>query len=187
LLEDDVVPLFYERDARGVPRAWVARMRESMARLTPQFSSNRMLREYTEGFYVPLAVRYRERAEHGAQAAIDQQRWHELLARRWSGLRFGTVSAVEADGRYQFNVDVYLDDVPAEVVRVELYADPVDGGDPVRLPLERAGALVGAANGYSYTGSVPAERPLAHYTPRIVPVHASASTPLEETLILWHR
>ena len=48
LLEREVIPEFYTRDKKGIPTAWVARMRESMARLTPRFSANRSVREYTE-------------------------------------------------------------------------------------------------------------------------------------------
>ena len=53
LLEQEVVPEFYTRDPNGIPTAWVARMRESMARLTPRFSANRTVREYTEQYYLP--------------------------------------------------------------------------------------------------------------------------------------
>jgi glycogen phosphorylase len=55
-------PEFYARDEQGIPTAWVKRMRESMARLTPRFSANRAVREYTEQHYLPAAAAYRERA-----------------------------------------------------------------------------------------------------------------------------
>ncbi len=73
LLEREVIPEFYARDARGIPAAWIKRMRESMARLTPRFSANRTVREYTEQHYLPAAAAYRER-----------QRTKALLAGRWS-------------------------------------------------------------------------------------------------------
>ncbi len=60
-LEQEVIPEFYARDGQGIPAAWVARMRESMARLTPQFSANRAVREYTEQRYLPAANNYRSR------------------------------------------------------------------------------------------------------------------------------
>ncbi len=53
LLEDEVVPRFYDRDADGVPRAWTTMMRRSIARIGAEFSAARMVREYTERFYVP--------------------------------------------------------------------------------------------------------------------------------------
>ncbi len=58
LLEREVIPEFYTRDESGIPTAWVARMRESMARLTPRFSANRTVREYTEQHYLPAATAY---------------------------------------------------------------------------------------------------------------------------------
>src|SRR5512141_2119866 len=61
LLEREVIPEFYARDEKGIPTAWVKRMRESMARLTPRFSANRAVREYTEQHYLPKAAAYRLR------------------------------------------------------------------------------------------------------------------------------
>ena len=67
LLEREVIPEFYTRDQSGIPTAWVKRMRESMARLTPRFSADRTVREYTEQRYLPAAAAYRERsADKGA-------------------------------------------------------------------------------------------------------------------------
>jgi hypothetical protein len=62
LLEREVIPEFYTRDENRIPTAWVKRMRESMAQLTPRFSANRTVREYTEQHYLPAAATYRERA-----------------------------------------------------------------------------------------------------------------------------
>ena len=70
LLEREVIPEFYARDDKGIPTSWVARIRESMARLTPRFSANRTVREYTEQRYIPAAAAYRGRAaDNGAWAA----------------------------------------------------------------------------------------------------------------------
>ena len=65
LLEREVIPEFYTRDQQGIPGAWVNRMRESMARLTPRFSTNRAVCEYTERHYLPAAAAYRARAADG--------------------------------------------------------------------------------------------------------------------------
>ena len=61
LLEQEVIPEFYNRDPGGIPVAWVKRIRESMARLAPRFSANRAVREYTEQYYLPAALAFRER------------------------------------------------------------------------------------------------------------------------------
>ena len=52
-LEQTVVPLFYNRDAEGIPREWCAMMRRSMARLTVMYDSDRMVREYVQSCYLP--------------------------------------------------------------------------------------------------------------------------------------
>jgi starch phosphorylase len=65
LLERQIVPEFYVRDAWGIPREWVARIRASMAQLTSEFSSNRMLREYVESLYLPATRNYRKRTADG--------------------------------------------------------------------------------------------------------------------------
>ncbi len=53
ILEEQVVPLFYQRDRDYVPRGWVAMMREAIRTIGPQFSTRRMVKEYTERYYVP--------------------------------------------------------------------------------------------------------------------------------------
>jgi starch phosphorylase len=55
LLESEVVPLFYERDADDVPRGWVQVMKEAIRTAVPVFCTRRMVKEYTEKFYVPAA------------------------------------------------------------------------------------------------------------------------------------
>jgi starch phosphorylase len=56
LLEHEVIPLFYERNAEGIPERWLARVRASMRRLIPRFSAERMVRDYVERYYVPAAA-----------------------------------------------------------------------------------------------------------------------------------
>ena len=75
LLEKEVIPEFYTRDDRKIPIAWIAKIRESMARLTPHFSSNRAVREYTEKFYLPAAEGYRKRAENNGALAKQIVDW----------------------------------------------------------------------------------------------------------------
>ncbi|MEJ2362923.1 MAG: alpha-glucan family phosphorylase [Gammaproteobacteria bacterium] len=183
LLEQQVIPTFYTRDATGLPRDWIARMRESMARLTMQFSSNRMLREYVDDFYIPLANAYRRRAADNAEAL---QHWYEQLAQHWGRLHFGNISSQRSEHGWHFEVQVYFDDVDPEAVKVQLYADADQQGLVIVQDLQRGAALAGASNAYIYTGEVDADLPVSAYTPRIIPAHPDASVPLEAGFILWH-
>ena len=79
LLENEVIPEFYTRDEQGIPNAWVARMRESMAQLTPRFSTNRAVCEYTEQHYLPAASAYLERAADNGAIGTDIVNWRHTL------------------------------------------------------------------------------------------------------------
>jgi glycogen phosphorylase len=52
-LTSEVIPLFFQRDAQGIPRAWLKRIRRAMVTLVPQFTTERMVREYAQKFYLP--------------------------------------------------------------------------------------------------------------------------------------
>jgi starch phosphorylase len=188
VLEKEVIPEFYARDEDGIPRGWVARMRESMARLTPTFSANRAVRQYTEEHYLSAAAAFRQRAENRGSVGADLVAWQDKLAKHWTALRFGATSVERQGERYLFHVQVFLDDIDPDAVRVELYADaPNDkDSDPITNAMNRGEPLVGAANAFTYNASVQTSRPIADYTPRLVPQHPGASVPLEAPFILWH-
>lgn len=184
LLEQKVVPEFYDRDESGIPVAWIQRIRESMARLTPAFSANRCVRDYTEKHYIPLAAAYQRRTADGTAVAADLVRWRDELREHWSRLRFNAVHIDTEGEMHRFQAQVFLNELPPEAVQVELYAETKDSGAPIRYVLERGEQLVGAST-WRYTGTVPADRPASDYTLRIVPFHPAASVPLEAPQILW--
>lgn len=184
LLEREVVPEFYNRDERGLPTAWVARMRESMARLTPFFSANRTVREYTENNYVSAAEGYRRRSADQAALGRELVQWRDAIEQHWFNLRFGELRIITEEPWHHFQVQVYLDDLDPDAVQVELFAEPVDGGAVVQEKMTRGEQLVGA-RGFNYSARVLASRPAGDYTPRVVPYHPAAQVPLEENRILW--
>ncbi len=184
-LEHEVIPEFYARDKDGLPTAWVARMRESMARLTPQFSAGRAVREYTEQHYFPAAANYLERAADKGAAGARLVKWQHTLDEKWYGLRFGEVKVKTTGKQHVFDAQVYLDDLDPQAVQVELYADGTNGNVPVRQEMMRARPLVGATHGYLYSASVPATRPATDYTPRLIPRYTGVAVPLEAPHILW--
>jgi len=187
LLEDQVIPEFYARDAQGIPVAWCARMRESMARLTPRFSTNRVVREYLEQFYLPAATKYLRRAADNGALGVQLVKWQHELDQKWAALHFGDVKVETNEGQHVFEVPLYLDDLDPGAVRVELYADKTADGSPFRVQMEQAQKLTGAKNGYMYRASAPASRLASDYTPRVVARHDGVSGPLEAAAIMWQR
>jgi len=186
-LEQEVIPEFYNRDKHGVPTGWVARMRASMARLAPRFSSNRMLRQYVEEVYVPMTARFRQRNREGARLAKELCRWQDRLGQNWPGVHFGEVEVHLEDNLWKFRVKVYLGKIAPSSVSVELYANPLNGQDAVRIPMVRGQKIGEASNGYIYRGETGAARPAADFTPRIIPAHPSLVVPLEDSHILWQK
>ena len=162
-------------------------MRESMAQLTPRFSANRTVREYTEQRYLPAAAVYRARvADNGApgRQLVD---WQHALEQKWAMLHFGDVKVETVEQQHVFEVQVYLGDVDPDSVRVELYADGINGEGLVRQEMKRVRQLVGAANGYAYSARVTATRAAGDYTARVIPHCSGVSVPLEAAHILWQR
>jgi starch phosphorylase len=187
LLEREVIPEFYARDKEGIPIAWVARMRESMARLTPRFSANRTVREYTEQHYIPAAAAYRRRVADKGAMGVQLVDWQRALEQHWSNLRFGELKVATDGGNHLFEVQVYLHDLDPKAVRVGLYADGINGGDPVREEMMLKQEPADASGSYVYNAAVSATRPATDYTARVMPHRDGVAIPLEATQILWQR
>jgi starch phosphorylase len=187
MLESQVIPEFYARDERGIPVAWVGRMRESMARLTPRFSAERAVREYTERFYLPAATSVRIRVENEGSIGAKIDGWRRDAERKWADLRFGEMKVETRDGLHLFEVQVWLDELDPVAVMVQLYADGIDGGVAVHHEMGSVRPLAGATGSYAYSGAVSAARPAEEYTARMVPRFDGVAVPLEAKQILWQR
>jgi starch phosphorylase len=186
LLEQDIIPLFYhDRDDQGCPCGWVARMRASLSALTPRFSSNRMLREYVELLYLPAAEHYAARLDMALNQRLCD--WQDALDKHWDRIRFGDLHIDEDAGAWLFSIPVYLGDLAAEFVAVELYATPPDGGEAELHRMQRGDPLSGAVNGYTYSIRIPQTLAADDYTPRIVPAFEGTRVPIEARQILWYR
>ena len=187
LLEREVIPEFYTRNKQGIPTAWVARMRESMARLTPHFSASRTVRQYTEQHYLPSALVYRERAADKGAAGRRMVNWRQTLAQKWDTIRLGDVKVETKGKQHVFAIQIYLNDLNPKAVRVELYANGLNGGAAVRQTMKQGRQLAGAIIGYVYNATVSATRPATDYTARVLPHYDGVAIPLEANQILWQR
>jgi glycogen phosphorylase len=187
LLELQVIPEFYTRDENGIPTAWVKRMRESMARLTPRFSATRAVCEYTEEHYIPAAAAYRARAANNGAVGKQVVDWQHAVDRTWGSLHFGDLRVETKGDNHEFEVDIFLNDLDPTAARVELYADGINGGDPVRVEMKCARPLGGGSRGCVFHASVPTARPAQDYTARVIPQHAGVAVPLESARVLWQR
>ncbi len=187
LLEREVIPEYYARDGNGIPKAWVKRMRESMARLTPLFSSDRAVREYTEKHYLQRAEAYHSRSTNKGAMGKEMADWRQNLDRKWAAIRFGEVKIEPCGDQHQFEVQIYLNDLDSNAIRVELYADGVKGGPSIRQEMKQLRQLVGISGGFVYGAAVSVARSPGDYTARVIPHMAGVAVPLEGAQILWQR
>ena len=192
LLEHEVIPEFYTRNEQGIPVQWLSRMRASMSKLTPQFSADRTVREYTEQQYLPAAIAYHERAAYNGAMGTSIINWIHSLHEKWGSLRFGDIRVQSSETQHHFNVEVYLDGLDPSFVRVELYADGIGGDAAIQQEMTQiespdGDSRFGEPRWAIYRLSVPSTRPAAHFTPRVIPNHSSVPVPLELNLILWQQ
>ena len=183
VLENDVIPEFYKRDQQGIPRSWVARIRESMAALTPAFSANRTVRQYTEDEYIPAAIAHAARASGNAGGFLA---WQENIARHWNDVHFGKLSVTTQDGELTFDVEVHLGGLDPSAVRVELYAEAQNGKPALKQEMRRTGAPAANHGPHLFSARIPATRSAGDFTPRVLPYHVLA-LPTEIDRVVWQK
>jgi starch phosphorylase len=171
LLEKSIIPQFYDRDVRDIPVRWIGKIQESMARLTPKFSTNRVVREYTEKFYLPAAEQTHLWTEKNGEKAKEFVARNHTLAQNWGQLRFDEVKV--ENGIWE--VAVQLGDLNPKDIEVQLYSEAAV------YKMERRTVRDGLN---IYTVNAPKDVPTSHLTPRVIPAH---STLLESSLILWQK
>lgn len=181
LLEREVIPAFYDVDEQGIPRNWMQRVRASMDQLTATYSANRMVREYVEGFYLPMAEQGKQR---DLPTTVDIVSEHQEIIRHWPRLRFSAINVSESEGIQTYTVEVYLDGVDEQRIAVELVAEASRYGPRRVTGMTMKHPLTGSAHSYLYECKVPS-RPDGHYTPRLRVRDERLNLPLENPAVLW--
>ncbi|MGA6984346.1 MAG: alpha-glucan family phosphorylase [Candidatus Sulfotelmatobacter sp.] len=194
-LESEIVPAFYERRADGLPRKWIAYMKSSIAALCPQFNMHRMVKQYTNEYYVTAHKRFGElSADHGRKAT-QLAAWLSRVAQAWPQMRIESVSGgtaeIELGTGFEVAATVLLgsltpDDVAVEVVMGRLSADG-RLAEFVTSLMQAEGQGQGAGGRYVFKSTV---QPTAHsgrygLAVRVLPRHVDAQSRFLPGLILW--
>jgi len=187
LLESRVIPEFYERDEHGLPRSWLRRVRASMTRLVPRFSSDRMVRDYARGAYLPAARDYRHRTSGCAAVARELQAWHTGMQHAWKDVRFVDGGVQGSDGVWKFSAELVLGVLTPEEVRVELYRENPENGAPEIRPMALVRPPASAGDVSLYQAEAPADHPAEHFTVRVTARHPDLVSPLETPFIRWQK
>lgn len=187
ILENELIPEFYDRDENGMPKKWIKRMRESMALLTPEFSANRTVKEYTEKHYIHATALYRSRAANNGSVGKKLVDWKHSLNKNWDKIHFGEIK-IETKGKLHiFEVEIFLGDIKPSSIKIELYADSINEGSPIREEMKSLTKSQTTKGNYKFGAKVSSTRPAADYTVRVIPYFKGAVVPLEAEQILWQK
>ncbi len=193
LLQDKVIPLYYERGTMGFSPEWIKMAKHSIMTLLPRFNSQRMVGEYLTRFYVPASRRGKQMIERNYKTARDLAEWKRKVRAAWPHVTLRSVGKpeprVEFGHKVRFTVGAHIDRLVPEDIRVELLISPAlpdlaarhapdayaftpdgidDNGDH-RYVLDLAPELCGKLE----------------YRIRAYPHHAALSHPFELGLMKW--
>ncbi len=194
LLEEELVPLFYDRDAAGLPARWIGRMKRSIASVGPRFHTHRMVSEYTEKLYALAAARSAALLAEGCKAAAAQSAFRARVAAAWPGVKVESVTWPE-DTRVAVGEDLHIEAVvampqltPADL-SVDLYHGKVHGehtfhGGQVRAMEPVAELGLGRVR---FVGTLAAAEAGEHaFAVRVLPRYPGLSGPYAMGLVAWH-
>jgi starch phosphorylase len=108
-----------------------------------------------------------------------------ILKSKWSSIQFGEVKVTTIENQYIFDVHVYLIFLDPDTLQVELFADGLNGQNPVIIKMERLKKTESLTIGYHYQTIINSSRSASDFTPRVIPNLPGVSVPLETSLILW--
>ncbi len=196
VLEQDIVPLFYQRSRDGLPREWIARVKNSIRTLAPFFNTHRMVEEYTNDYYIPAYKRAMELTANNMKKALAYSKWARRVKDEWNSVRIKSVTPsthqVEVGVEFLVEAVIQLGQLTPDDVRVQLYSGPLttlreiggEGGeatDMSRVEAKGDGRYKFSAR-YIYHSS--GERGLSV---RVLPRHELLSNQFQLRLITWAR
>jgi starch phosphorylase len=194
LLEDEIVPLFYDRDASGLPRGWIARMKRSIATVGPFFNTARMVEEYMRTLYEPALRRYHEVTADGLARARAICAWRTRVAAAWPEVRIDSVNdrssrPLRTGQTIAISADVHLGALTPADVAVDVYFGRLRGDHTpalgASLPLRCAEELGGGR--YRFEGSVPTPETGEHaFAVRVLPRHEALPDRFATRLVAWY-
>jgi starch phosphorylase len=193
LLEKEIIPLFYQRDARGISHGWVAMMKKSIGEYAPLYSTHRMLDDYIRQYYYPAAAQSKLLSENDYAQAKAIAAWRAVIFEHWQEVRIDTVAllddaaGIEVGKDFVVNAEVTLGTLDPATVRLEIVYGPVDGSNVIvdgeSLTLEAQPLTEGR---YLYSGKVKCRQSGRQgYNVRLYPYHPGLSYPYQLGLVEW--
>ena len=86
LLENEIIPLYYNKDKKGISKGWIKVIKNSIAQIAPHYTMKRQLDDYYDKFYIKQAKRFKELAKDDNRLAKEIAQWKETVAERWDAI-----------------------------------------------------------------------------------------------------
>ncbi len=193
ILEQEIVPLFYNRSTDGLPRGWLKMMKRTMATVCPMFNTSRMVQEYMEKCYAPSAERFGRLSMENLKRAADLAQWRQRLKRAWGQIRIEQIEANGADPMHvgallDVNARINLGSLRPEDVEVQLFHGVVDNLGEIPRPATAAMSQNGTSQGpaWVFKGTIPCKSSGQYgYAVRVLPRNADLSNAFEPGLVCW--
>ena len=192
LLEREIVPLFYDRTNK-IPRKWVEKMRLSMMKLSAEFNTNRMVRDYTNDFYLPTIKRFTALSEDNFSRAKTLADWRVRVENNWKGIRVEAVNVKLADSvlvgdEVAVEAVIRLCELKPEDVSVQVYFGKLnDARQIINGQINELKPAGEEENRYVYKGSFHCDKSGRHgYALRIIPRHEDLANAVSMGFIHWH-
>ena len=193
ILEKEVVPLFYDRGRDALPRGWVARMKEAMQTICPVFNTHRMVRDYAERCYIPLALRRAQLRADGRARSFALTAWKEKVRLNWGKVQFRNVESgptqdLPHGSSLPVIAELFVDGMTSDDVDVEIYyGDIAPSGVITQGETVSMKCTQDLGNGlYRFEGAIPCEKTGQQgFSVRAIPRHPDLAHKHETTLIKW--
>ena len=192
VLEHDLIPLFYNRQNDNLPRGWISMMKSSMSKLGPLFSTNRMVKEYTETYYMKALDNWKSLSKEDFTKTRSLVQWKQHIKANWDRVKINnseiSKSGVEVGVALKVKSEIQLGDLSPDDVVVQIYSGPLDiDRNIIQSSPENMIHLELSENGaYIYEGYIPCdESGLFGYSIRIFPAHADMADNFSLELMRW--
>ena len=192
LLEKQVVPLFYDQEADGIPRGWVAKMRAGLRRLAPVFNAHRMVQDYSDRFYVPCSKRYSQLTDNNMAGAREMTDWRRKMMTNWNDVSVLGVGSTEGQecsvgSEIEVSAKVVLGKLEPADVTVEAYYGRLDHrGEFADRECSALEPKAQADGVWEFTGKVPCQKTGRFgFTVRVTPSHEKQENPFVMGLVCW--
>ena len=191
LLEQHVIPAFYERGNNGLPGQWIEMMKNSIKMVGPYFNTYRMVQSYTHDYYLPAMQQYQDVNADKQKPAVELDSWRNKINKNWNSVKVLNIKNSNSDISIgeclTIEAQIELGQLAPEDVSVEVYYGSVDEYGSIKNGNFKEMNANGQDKYYVYKADVPADRTGRQgYTVRVIPVHPLLGNKYEMGLITWY-